>query len=121
MATAREARARRAAKAARKQKKRTQTRAARAAGNTTGEIYYDVWPDIAERAAQIVYDRGAADGYDAGSKDTATEHQGVTKRGSHPDDGRDVFRLVIGPTYPHPRQLIQVLLPWLVGQGGGGR
>ena len=83
-ATAKEARARRAAKAARKQKKRAQTRAARAAGNTTGEIYYDVWPDdtptIAERAAQIAYDRGAADGYDAGSKDTATEHQGVIDR-----------------------------------------
>jgi len=43
-----------------------------------------VWPDdiptIAERAAQIAYDRGAADGYDAGSKDTATEHQGVIDR-----------------------------------------
>ena len=84
MATAKEARARRAAKAARKQKKRAQTRAARAAGNTTGKIYYDVWPDdiptIADRAAQIAYDRGAADGYDAGSKDTATEHQGVIDR-----------------------------------------
>ena len=84
MATTKEARARRAAKAARKQKKRAQTRAAIAAGNTTGKIYYDVWPDdiptIAERAAQIAYDRGAADGYDAGSKDTATEHQGVIDR-----------------------------------------